>query len=559
LIAKGKLEIQIAIPRSLGDYHDKMGIIEDHEGNVVAFYGSSNSSKHGYRDNYDKIRVAKSWIEGQAAYVDDEIEEFKNLWGNTNDYLDIYSVKQTAQKNLFEVIERRSSARNATTTTIKLRDYQTEAIQKWKDNDYHGFYVMATGTGKTWTAIYSAKELLKEKDATIVICAPYKHLVKQWEEDVRAAFSGSNIVLVSSDFPNWEHQLNDFIVKKKHKADTRLIVISTISSFYLDRFTKTIAKDPTDKLLIVDEAHRFTKRDDDLQNSYKYLLGLSATPYSGKNANSGKELMNWFGGEVYNLPIEKAIKELKCLVPYYYHPIYVHSSIEEEERFNYYSRMIPSFFKNGVCVDTEGLFKTLRSRLRVISMAQSKLDNLKDILSSTNSKDHLVVYCGDGRLISEGNEIRYIRKVKQVLNDLGHKSSQFTASENLSERMQLVDSFNKGTVSSLAAIRCLDEGINIPSIKSAVILSSNDDYREFVQRRGRILRKHGDKKYADIYDVIVLPSEEMTEWAKIEFRRYLEYAKIAINSEDLTDELGVYLENYDLSIDDVNVYDYEDM
>lgn len=558
LVAKGILEIQIAIPHSLGDYHDKLGILEDDDGNIVAFYGSSNSSKHGYRDNYDKIRVAKSWVEGQADYVEDEIEEFKKLWGGTNEYLDVYSVQETAKKNLFEVIEHRSSSRNAK-KTIKLRDYQKEAIKKWKENDYHGFYVMATGTGKTWTAIYSAKELLKEHNATIVICAPYKHLVKQWEEDVRDTFTDANIVLVSSDFPNWEHQLNDCIIKKKYKSNTQLIVITTISSFNLDRFANTISKDPTDKLLIVDEAHRFTKRTDELKNSYIYLLGLSATPYSGKSADSGRALMNWFGGEVYNLPIEKAINVLKCLVPYNYHPIYVHSNIDEEEKFNACSRMIASCFKNGVCIDPDGLCKILRSRLRVISMVQSKLDSLRDILGSVKDKDHLVVYCGDGRLLSEGNEIRYIRRVKQVLNELGHKSSQFTASENIVERMQLVDSFNKGTVTSLAAIRCLDEGINIPSIKSAVILSSNDDYREFVQRRGRILRTYDNKESADIYDVVVLPSKDMKEWAKIEFRRFLEYAKLALNSEELTTDLQGYLTYYDLDIDDINVYEYENV
>ena len=558
LIAKGILDIKIAIPHSLGDYHDKLGILEDNDGNIVAFYGSSNSSRHGYRDNYDKIRVAKSWVEGQMPYVEDEIEEFEHLWDKTNPYLDIYEYRESAKKNLLEVIERRKSEKKKK-ASITLRDYQKDAIKNWKGNNFTGFYVMATGTGKTWTAIYSAKELLKEKDATIVICAPYKHLVKQWEEDVRATFPDSNIVLVSSDFPNWEQKLNDCIVKKKYKPDTKIIVISTISSFYLDRFTNTIAKDQTDKLLVVDEAHRFTKRPDELKSDYKYLLGLSATPYSGKNAESGKALMNWFGGEVYSLPIEKAIKELKCLVPYYYHPIFVHSSIDEEEKFNNCSRMIAACFKNGVCTDPEGLYKILKNRLRIISMAQAKLDSLDEILSKIDKKDHLVVYCGDGRLVSEGNEIRYIRRVKQVLNDLGHKSSQFTASEDLNTRMQLVDSFNKGTVTSLAAIRCLDEGINIPSITSAVILSSNDDYREFVQRRGRILRKYDNKTHADIYDVIVLPSEDMKEWAKIEFRRYLEYAKLAINSDELADELSALLANYDLVLEDVNVYEYEDM
>ena len=125
--------------------------------------------------------------------------------------------------------------------------------------------------------------------------------------------------------------------------------------------------------------------------------------------------------------------------------------------------------------------------------------------------------------------------------------------------MQLVDAFNKGEISALAAIRCLDEGINIPSIKSALILSSNDDYREFVQRRGRILRTYKGKEYAHIYDVVVLPSYDLPAWAKIEFRRFHEYAKLSLNWEELAPELENHLWNYGLAIEDVDVYDYEDM
>jgi superfamily II DNA or RNA helicase len=125
--------------------------------------------------------------------------------------------------------------------------------------------------------------------------------------------------------------------------------------------------------------------------------------------------------------------------------------------------------------------------------------------------------------------------------------------------MELVDAFNKGEISALAAIRCLDEGINIPSIKSALILSSNDDYREFVQRRGRILRKYNGKEFANIYDVVVLPSTDLQGWAKIELRRFHEYARLALNWKDLEADLTEHLCAYGLTVEDVDVYDYDDM
>ena len=159
----------------------------------------------------------------------------------------------------------------------------------------------------------------------------------------------------------------------------------------------------------------------------------------------------------------------------------------------------------------------------------ARLQKLKEIIQEDISDDdHFVVYCGDGKLFDPktGDELRHINAVKMILSELDYKASQFTAKENMATRMELVDAFNKGEIDALAAIRCLDEGINIPSIKSALILSSNDDYREFVQRRGRILRLYGNKKFAKIYDVVVLPSEETASWAEIEL-----HTKVLIKQE----------------------------
>lgn len=207
------------------------------------------------------------------------------------------------------------------------------------------------------------------------------------------------------------------------------------------------------------------------------------------------------------------------------------------------------------------LVKSLRNRLRVISMAEEKTTRIDEIINHISEKDHFVVYCGDGKLFDtdSGKELRHIQSVKRTLTAHGYKASQFTATENMADRMELVDAFNKQEISALAAIRCLDEGINIPSIKSALILSSNDDYREFVQRRGRILRTYGNKQYANIYDVIVLPSHDMQGWAKIELRRFHEYARLALNWQTVETELYSLLETYGLTIEDVDVYDYEGM
>lgn len=561
LIANGILDIRIAVTETVGIYHDKLGIIEDFDGNVVVFYGSANESLGGYKNNYEKIRVVKSWVVSDVASIEDEQSEFEALWNGLNPYVKVIGYKESAKTHILEIVEQRKNGTSAgISAPIKLRDYQEEAINAWVNNGYHGFYVMATGTGKTWTAIYSAKKLLESHAAMIVICAPYKHLVRQWADDVEKAFPQAHLIMVSSENPAWEQQISQEIIRKQYSKDNQIIVISTIASFKMPRFMATINKSKDEKLLIVDEAHRFTDRPDVLKTTFKYMLGLSATPYSGRTPQKGLELMTWFGGQVFNLPIEIAL-ERGFLVPYNYYPIYVSASEDEEGKFRYHTQKILSCFKNNRCINPDLLVKSLRNRLRVISMAEEKQTRIHEIIAEISEKNHFVVYCGDGKLFDDntGDELRHIQSTKRVLHAHGYKPSQFTATENMAVRMELVDAFNKGEIDSLVAIRCLDEGINIPSIKSALILSSNDDYREFVQRRGRILRTYKDKEFANIYDVVVLPSHDMQGWAKIELRRFREYGRLALNWDDLARDLDTHLQTYGLTEEDIDVYDYDDM
>ena len=561
LIEMEVLDIKIVVTDTLGIYHDKLGIMEDFSGNKIVFFGSPNSSISGYQLNYEKVRIFKSWVLGNEEIIENETDEFNSLWNGTNPFLTVYDYRESAKREVIRVVEHRKQSSKSGEEAIKLRDYQEEAIKAWTDNDYHGFYVMATGTGKTWTAIYSAKELLKSSNAMIVICAPYKHLIKQWAQDLEKAFKQAKIIMVSSENPSWEQQLTQAIIHKRYNPDDQIIVVSTIASFNMERFMRTVEKSKEQKLLIVDEAHRLSRRDEMLQRMFSYMLGLSATPYSGKTAKSGKELMDYFGGQVFSLPIESAL-DRGFLVPYYYRPIYVNATDEEEGKFRYYTQLMMSCFRNGKVIDPENLAKYHRSRLRVISMASEKMQDIISIIKKIDVSDHFIVYCGDGRLYDSqsGEDIRHIQAIKNVLTDMGYKASQFTAQENMKERMQLIDAFNEGQISTLVAIRCLDEGINIPSIESALILSSNDNYREFVQRRGRILRTYKNKKYATIYDVIVLPSHDMESWAAIEFRRFYEYAHLALNwSSGLSDELEGYIAEYGLNEDDVKAYNYDEM
>ena len=289
---------------------------------------------------------------------------------------------------------------------------------------------------------------------------------------------------------------------------------------------------------------------------------MSATPVFGNDETKTKTLLDWFGGQVIDLPIEKALG--KYLVNYKYHPIFVQATEEDERKFAKATTLMLSAIdpiRNKI-IDEEKFTLGYRGRLRAISMAEEKHERINEIFSAIEDKDHTIIYCSDGKLwygekASGFEEIRHLEYILKLINnscltsiDSG-KASKFTASETIDERMLLIDSFNKGYIEYLVAIRCLDEGINIPSIKSALILSSNDNYREFVQRRGRILRLFPGKDIANIYDVIVLPSVANKSFAQIEFRRYYEYSRLALNSESLLSQLDYYLSSYDLTYDDI--------
>ena len=273
-------------------------------------------------------------------------------------------------------------------------------------------------------------------------------------------------------------------------------------------------------------------------------------------------------GELYGFDKQKKeLIEKGYLVKYNYYPIYVDASYEDENKFDHYTKLMSSCFRNNICIDVESLAKYKRARLRVISMADEKINKIEWILSQVAEKDHLIVYCGDGKLF-EGNVedgIRHIQFVKDVLTDNGYKVSQFTASESMDKRMKIVEVFNKGMIDSMVAIRCLDEGINIPSIEGALLLSSNDDYREFVQRRGRILRTYynkftgKNKEIANIYDVIVLPSDYSKNFASIELRRFYEYARLAENKKECLEELNDLMIRYGLELEQlIDMEDTED-
>lgn len=561
LIKEGILDIKVVCKKN-GIYHDKLAVLEDFDGNKVAFVGSANESAPGYHDNYEKVRVYKSWTDTEGR-VDDETEEFLSIWTNSNEFLTVYNFMEAFERKVLERVENGPSKNTKKDAPYEMREYQKEAKKNWIANGHKGFYVMATGTGKTITSLYSIQELIKENKVFTVIAVPYKHLVNQWYEDVKAFFPDAEVHFVHSEAKDPEGRIYTSFLMSKHEYKP-IIVITTIKSFFIDRFRLLYDKINYDKLLIVDEAHNFVNKiDEELSNKYIYKLGLSATPVFGNDTQKTQLLIDWFGGKVMDFPIEKAIG--KYLVNYEYHPIFIEASETDEENFAKATTLMMSAIDQTLnkIIDEEKFILGYRGRLRAISMAEGKIEFIKSIFSKIEDKDHFIIYCSDGKLFyndkknGQSQELRHLEFMLKMINNSllatnqNLRATKFTATEDIETRMELIDRFNKGYDHIMVAIKCLDEGINIPSIKSALILSSNDNYREFVQRRGRILRLYPGKDLAHIYDVLVLPSLSNKAFAEIELRRFYEYARLATNFEYLKLVLEDKMSDYDLTYEDI--------
>lgn len=560
LIKEGILDIKVVCKQS-GMYHDKLAVLDDYNGNVVAFVGSANETASGYNDNYEKIRVYKSWTDTEGR-IDDEINEFLSIWEDNNEFLKVFNFLDAFEKKVLERVTNGSKKKRIEKQDkYEMREYQIEAKKNWIENGHKGFFVMATGTGKTITSLYSIKELIEENKIFTVITVPYKHLVNQWYDDVKVFFPEANVVFVHSEAKNPENKIYSCYIAARQEYKP-VIVITTIKSFFIDRYVKIYNEIEFDKLLIVDEAHNFVNRINiELDQHYKYKLGLSATPVFGNDVEKTNQLINWFGGKVMDFPIEKAIG--KYLVNYEYHPIFIDASSDDENAFTKATQLMLSACDplTGTIVDEDKFTLGYRGRLRAISMAEGKIAYIKTIFSNVKDKDHLIIYCSDGKLFyndkNQKKELRHLEFMLKLINNsliennCNYRATKFTATEDVEMRMELIDRFNKGYDHIMVAIKCLDEGINIPSIKSALILSSNDNYREFVQRRGRILRLYKGKEIAHIYDVIVMPSCNTPAIAEIELRRFYEYARLASNKESLIVQLEDKMNDYSLSYDDI--------
>ena len=578
LISANLLDIRIAFSKNFSStsmFHDKLGVITDSHGNFVSFSGSLNESLNAFEQNYENIDVYTSFS-GDYPRALEKKEDFENLWNNEDSGAVVIKFPQNL-KNVIKKYEKSEidfdidkkqfnyeiqevvKKNPELPYWLELRDYQIEAIESWKENNYIGIYDMATGTGKTLTALGSVIELLKNLDYKlgIVICCPYQHLVDQWCEDLKSFNFKSIVGYSGSPQTNWKRLLKKQAFEYSNNLKKNFCFITTNASFRTEYVQNIISNVRGDLLLVVDEAHNFGSKGLGklLDDRFNYRLALSAT-LDRHNDEDGTELLyDYFGNKCIEYSLERAINEDK-LTSYYYYPIPVYLTEDELEEYNTLSKKIAKYVtvqSNGKVSIAPGAEMLLIKRARLVAGAYNKIEKLKEIIQPFKNDNHMLIYCGSTTIKDndydefnpEKSEIRQVEAVSMMLNEqLNMKVSRFTSKEKNNERKLLIKEFDDGdTIQALVAIRCLDEGVNIPSIKTAFILASSTNPKEYIQRRGRVLRLFPGKKYATIFDFVTLPRDldeiQATDaltydmsLIRREIDRVKDFANLSLNSRD---------------------------
>ncbi|MDP1552606.1 MAG: DEAD/DEAH box helicase family protein, partial [Methanobacteriaceae archaeon] len=408
MIVHGQLKIKIALVHDkdekpiLGLFHQKIGIFTDKEGNMISFSGSDNETGPGLTDNIEEFKVFKSWEEGTFHFVQSDRETFEKFWTNSGTRTKIFDLPEAIEKKLMEkspkninslYLSQHYNKNDNSDSKIILFKHQKEAIKSWFDHNNKGIFNMATGTGKTFTALGCLKKLTKEKNNFLtVIACPQSHLITQWEKDVKKCITHDTLITGSTNY-HWRNELKELIKLLNYDIIKFPVVLTTHRTLASNDFINRLKKFNGDILLIVDEMHgigsaenRFALIDD-----YKYRLGLSATPERWYDDEGTEIINNYFGGRIYSFDMGMAI-EKGYLSPYIYKPIFVDLDEDELEEYleltNQIARLVSK--KNH---DEKKLTLLSNKRQSVINNAEEKYFALKKLLDKNKGIKDLLVYC----------------------------------------------------------------------------------------------------------------------------------------------------------------------
>lgn len=589
LAAASLLEIKLALRLdrnggfSRGIFHEKTGIFTDSQGNHVAFSGSSNETAGGLVENFESIKVFRSWNDAEGR-VQEEIDNFEALWNNSTpglhviefskagkDLLERYRIldRPPAGLSIDEVREPGPQAEFHPPRGFDLRPYQVDAIRAWSKAGGKGIFAMATGAGKTLTALTLASKVAeKNRPLAVIVVCPFINLCRQWIREM-AAFGLSPIACFEGR-DRWQTELEEGYQRLALGLSQVHALVVTNATFLSEAFQARIlprvASGAVHHLLIADEVHNLgaERGRKALPEGIAMRLGLSATPERHYDPVGTKAVFTYFGGPepVYKYPLSQAIAEGR-LCRYRYFPILVELTDDEAVVYEEITSKLARFL-HGVGEDEEveqAAMRLLVKRARLLAGAVNKLAALDRVIASlTEPPRKAIFYCGDGRTtdaITE-DEVRQIQAVARLLGEKhGLRVRNFTYRESSEEREEILRDLSSGFLDGVVAIRCLDEGIDLPDLRMGFLLASSTNPRQFVQRRGRLLRNAPGKNRAVIYDFVVQPPDlggrldddgfnMERSFFQRELRRIVEFCRMAENGPEALHSLHGLRLDYNL-------------
>ncbi|SDU48264.1 DEAD/DEAH box helicase family protein [Jiangella alkaliphila] len=589
LIAEGRLDIKLAFVEHegrVGIYHEKIGVFRDEDGDLVGFTGSSNETYGGLMANFESVEIYRGWVAGDGARALRLEADFQALWSNQTPKLSIECFPDLARDRLVKLGAERpyrplpgrddaltpapvvlsEPSRLTIPGWLEVRDYQRRAIESWLRHQGRGILKMATGTGKTKTAMIAAAQLAnvlrqREQPMVVLILAPLQHLVDQWITEVEGF--GVRPVAVYESSQKWQPVVEEQLVEARLGQRPVVAIVATNTSFAGEKFQSVLSRITQPLLIIADEAHNLgsSRYRASLPPNATYRLALSATPERWFDDEGTDALIDYFGPIVFELGLGDAIR-IGALTRYLYVPRLVELNDDETNLYVALTAQIATRIaagdELGNADPTSPLGFLLRQRAGVLGHAEGKFAALRGDLSVRSDSWFQLIYCAEGNRPTEPGEPSGPNQLRDVMDLVGnqlHLSAHSYISETpRAERKVLLRRFGTGNdLRVLVAMRCLDEGVDIPDARTGYLLASSSNPRQFIQRRGRLLRRAEGKERAEILDYVAVPPSGApinfdVERALLtrELQRTNEFGKLAENYETTLDALRPLKERYQL-------------
>jgi superfamily II DNA or RNA helicase len=558
-LAIGAVDIRIAfMPRTSTHkriFHEKLGLFHDDSGNTVDFKGSMNETWAGLATdgNLESIDVFLSWEharEGQR--VREDYEYFEKLWADTYEGVTTRPFPDIAREELVraadttnwpemvdEICRDMEAAERFSFPTKRqsLRPHQSHALLEWERLGRRGIFEHATGSGKTFTALCAMRDALTRRETPIVL-VPSDLLLQQWNHEVTAALADLNpaILVCGGGQSRWRDE--GLLAPWTRSGDRARIVLVTMQTASTAEFRSGI-RQGEHLFLVADEVHRLGSAEHQklftLQTGPR--LGLSATPRRAGDSSGTDAIFAYFNGVVPPpFTLHDAIAS-GTLTPYMYHVHSVQLEDDEQDAWNALTKRIRQYtaqnalsIEKGLGVDEQRIKLLLIQRARILKSAKNKVALAAQIVQTHyEAGQRWIVYC---------DTLDQLSDVLAEIRRMGINAGEYH-SAMIGDREQTLSLFERSG-GILVSIRCLDEGVDIPLVSHAFILASSRNPREFIQRRGRVLRSAPGKHLAHIHDAIVMPQQADDEDPSLsillgEMARAVEFGRGALNPSAVTD------------------------